>query len=89
MTEPPTNSEQSKLRRYLRLSTLGIELGLLVMIGLIGGQWLDKKFGTAPWLLLAGMLLGLTAGFRTIYRALKGLNAEPPEAGSGPGNPGT
>lgn len=87
MAEHPNGDERGKLRRYLRLSTLGIELGLLVMIGLVGGQWLDKTFGTAPWLLLAGMLFGLAAGFRTIYRALKSLQAPPPDGGSRSGGP--
>jgi ATP synthase protein I len=67
-------------RRYLRFSTIGIELGLAVLIGLMGGQWLDRQFGTDPWLLLLGLLFGLGAGFRSIFRALKDMNApqEPP-----------
>jgi F0F1-type ATP synthase assembly protein I len=69
-------------RRYLRFSSLGIELGLAVVLGLMGGQWLDKQFGTAPWLLLAGLLIGLAAGFRGMLRALKGLSAPPPDSGS-------
>jgi ATP synthase protein I len=77
--------DPSKWRRYLRFSSLGIELGLSVMIGLIGGQWLDKYFGTAPWLLLAGLLFGMAAGFRSMYRALKSLNAPPSEPGPGSG----
>lgn len=70
-------------RRYLRFSSLGIELGLSVMIGLIGGQWLDRYFGTAPWLLLAGLLFGLAAGFRSMFRALKELKAPPPGENDG------
>lgn len=82
--------DPSKWRRYLRFSSLGIELGLAVMLGLIAGQWLDKYFGehgykTEPWLLLAGLLFGMAAGFRSMYRALKRLNAPPsePKPGSG------
>lgn len=67
-------------RRYLRFSSMGIELGLSVMAGLIGGQWLDKKFGTTPWLLLVGLLLGMAAGFRSMWRALRALKqTETPE----------
>lgn len=62
----------SPWKRYLRFSSIGIELGLSVMIGLIGGQWLDTRFHTS-WLWLLGLLLGVAAGFLTIYRALKDL----------------
>ncbi|NIP72152.1 MAG: AtpZ/AtpI family protein [Gammaproteobacteria bacterium] len=70
MAEPP-----GKFRRYLRFSTVGLELGLSVLIGLFVGQWLDARFGTEPWLLLLFLMFGMAAGFRSIYRALKDLNA--------------
>lgn len=63
-------------RRYLRFSTVGLELGLSVLVGLIIGQWLDERLGTEPWLLLLFLLLGMAAGFRSVYRALKNLNEE-------------
>lgn len=77
MPEQPGAEEPSKLKRYLRLSTIGIEMGLSVMIGLVGGQWLDKYFGTAPYLLLVGLLFGMTAGILSIVRAVKSVNAMP------------
>jgi ATP synthase protein I len=54
--------------RYLRYSTVGLEMGLSVIIGLFVGQWLDKQFGTEPWLLLVFLLFGMVAGFRSIFR---------------------
>jgi len=62
-------------KRYLRFSSIGIELGLSVVIGLIAGQWLDRRFGTQPWLTLVGLLFGVAAGFRTVYKALKDLKS--------------
>ena len=82
MPEDNNPDQPTPWRRYLRFSSLGIELGLCVMIGLIGGQWLDKKFGTEPWLLLAGLLIGLAAGFRSMFRALKELNKPQKDSGS-------
>jgi F0F1-type ATP synthase assembly protein I len=84
--------QPSPWRRYLRFSSMGIELGLSVMIGLIGGQWLDKRFGTEPWLLLLGLVFGMAAGFRSVFRALKDLTAagksapldNPPAGGTPP-----
>ncbi len=40
------------------------------VIGLYGGQWLDRRLGTYPWLTLIGLALGVTAGFRTVLREL-------------------
>jgi F0F1-type ATP synthase assembly protein I len=68
----------SKTSRYLRLSSVGLELGAAVIIGLWGGQWLDTKLGTTPWLMLLGLAFGMTAGFRSIFRLLKDAN-RPPE----------
>lgn len=46
-----------------------------VVTGYLLGSWLDRKFGTSPWLVVAGVLLGTVAGilelFRTVSRSLK------------------
>jgi F0F1-type ATP synthase assembly protein I len=49
--------------------TVGLEFGLSVLVGLWGGQWLDKKFGFAPWLTLLGIGFGTAAGVRALIRA--------------------
>jgi ATP synthase protein I len=88
VSENPNSEQPSPWKRYMRFSSLGIELGLSVMIGLIGGQWLDKHFSTEPWLLLVGLLFGMAAGIRSMYSALKRLNApqerEPPQTDQRP-----
>jgi ATP synthase protein I len=73
----------SKFSRYLRFSSIGLELGGAVIIGLLVGQWLDRKFGTEPWLMLLFLLFGMAAGFRSVYRLLKDLNKP---AGPGDGS---
>lgn len=65
----------NRMRKYLRLSTVGLELGLSVLIGLFIGQYLDEWLGTEPWLLLLFLILGMVAGFRSIFRLLRDLNA--------------
>jgi ATP synthase protein I len=64
----------NKFRKYLRFSTVGLELGLSVIVGLLIGQYLDEKFGTEPWLLLLFLIFGMAAGFRSIFRLLKDLD---------------
>lgn len=56
--------------------TLGIEIVLSVAVGLLGGSWLDKRFGSSPWFTLIGLAYGLAAAGRAIYRALKQANAD-------------
>jgi F0F1-type ATP synthase assembly protein I len=34
------------------------------------GQWLDRKLGTAPWMLMLGVFLGAGASFYSMYRKL-------------------
>jgi ATP synthase protein I len=41
------------------------------VITLLAGIWLDGKFGTEPWLMLACLALGLFAGFRGVLRAVE------------------
>lgn len=42
----------------------------IVGLGAVLGWWLDKKWGTAPWLLLAASLLGIGLGMAVFFRAV-------------------
>lgn len=77
-----------QLNSALRLASVGIELAISTVIGLLGGRWLDGKLGTEPYLMIVGLLLGVTAGFRSLYLAARKANRatqsernpnEPPE----------
>lgn len=52
-------------------STLGLEMGASLAIGLLGGQWLDAKLGTAPYLFWFGFIVGLGAAGRAVVRAIR------------------
>jgi ATP synthase protein I len=54
----------------LSASSVGLELGICVAIGVFLGRWLDEELGTEPWLLLLFLGLGLAAGFRSVLRAV-------------------
>jgi ATP synthase protein I len=54
----------------LSSSSVGLELGLAVVVALLFGMWLDGKLGTQPWLMLVFLVLGLVAGFRNVLRAV-------------------
>lgn len=48
-------------------SAVGLTFVVAIVLGLSAGWWLDKKLGSAPWLLLAGLLLGVAAGFKNLF----------------------
>lgn len=60
----------------VRYSTVGLELAVSIVLGLLGGNWLDGRFGTEPWLALVGLGFGTIAGFRFVWRAAKGMKSD-------------
>ena len=48
--------------------TLGIQLAAAVALMFFLGRWLDERWGTTPWMMLAGTTLGATAG---LYNFIK------------------
>jgi len=54
----------------LSASSVGLELGISVMLGLVGGYYLDRYLGTTPWMMLLFLVFGLIAGFRGVLRAV-------------------
>ncbi|MDH4249177.1 MAG: AtpZ/AtpI family protein [Deltaproteobacteria bacterium] len=64
------------LKRYLRYSTIGLEMGLAVGLGFYAGRWLDARLGSTPWLLLLFTFFGFGAGFLNLWRTLRSLQDE-------------
>lgn len=54
----------------LRLAGAGLQLALTLVAALYGGQWLDRRFGTAPVFLYLGVALGALGGMVALYRQL-------------------
>ena len=74
---PPQGEDKSKvIKQIAYYSTIGLEMGLAVAVGVGIGYYLDKWLGTDPWLLIVFLLFGIVAGFRSLYRALKRLERE-------------
>ena len=49
---------------------VGFQLAAAVVIGLLGGNYLDTKIGTAPWLAIISLILGSVGGFWNLIRIL-------------------
>lgn len=74
--QPPLQQDWKGLGNY---ATLGLEIALSVVVGLFGGQWLDKKLNTGGVLTWVGFAYGLAAAGRAIYRAVRRSNREADE----------
>lgn len=67
----------------LRYMGLGLELAAGVAGLALLGHWIDRHFGSAPWGLLAGAVIGLLGGMYNLIRAAVGGKSEPPPPGAG------
>ena len=76
MAKEIRSDNKGDLKRYLRFSTVGLEMGLSVGLGFYFGKWLDEKFGTDPWLVLLFVFFGLGAGFLSLWRSMRAMRDE-------------
>jgi ATP synthase protein I len=60
----------SALRAVAVLSGAGFMMAASVALGALLGNWLDHRWGTEPWLLVVGFLLGTVAGFVQMARII-------------------
>jgi ATP synthase protein I len=52
-------------------SSIGISMVIAIFGSLFLGVWLDRRWGTDPYLTLLFLLLGIVAGFRNIFFLIK------------------
>ena len=76
MIDAPQDAERTKsFRQIARFSSIGIFWGVAVGIGWWFGSWLDRRFDTAPWFMVVGILVGVAAGFKEMYLTGKAAQA--------------
>jgi ATP synthase protein I len=54
---------------------LGLQFAASIIVFLFLGQWLDRRLGTAPWMLLIGVFVGAGGSFYSMYRRLMAAQA--------------
>ncbi|MCX8023520.1 MAG: AtpZ/AtpI family protein [Syntrophorhabdaceae bacterium] len=64
------------IKTLLSYSSLGLEMGFCVVIGLAVGHYLDKYFKTGPYLTLIFLIFGIIAAFKAVYNAYKRLKRD-------------
>ncbi|MDG2504594.1 MAG: AtpZ/AtpI family protein [Crocinitomicaceae bacterium] len=72
-------SEPPKLRRkankYVKFSSLGIQMGLIIFVFTKGGLWLDSYFETeTPWYTVGLSLTGVIGSLSLIIREVIKMN---------------
>ena len=57
---------------YLAVPTL---LAASILVGFFLGKWADNRLDTEPYLLILGLVLGMAAAGRELYRLIKKVQA--------------
>ncbi|MFH1193472.1 MAG: AtpZ/AtpI family protein [bacterium] len=81
--------DKKKSDMWQALSLLG-QLGYVIAIPLVilalGGRFIDKKYGTSPWFLIAGMFLALIISTFWVYKKTAEIMSEATEEHKKPNN---
>jgi F0F1-type ATP synthase assembly protein I len=72
---PPGGREASSGPSASEFAGVGLQFAASIILCLFAGQWIDRKFGTAPWFLIIGVFFGAAAGFHSLYRKLMAAQA--------------
>ncbi len=57
----------------------GIQLAATVVLMFFIGRWLDRQFGTDPWLMLVGIFFGLGAGLYNFVKIVQRVDKKKTE----------
>jgi F0F1-type ATP synthase assembly protein I len=60
---------------FALFSEIGLVLLVTILVGVLGGYWVDQQLRTLPFFILVGFLAGLGAGTRAVYRLISGFLA--------------
>jgi len=67
------------LRRFQDVGsygTVGLDFAVAVTFCFLGGWWLDRKLGAAPWFMMVGLVLGTVVGFSMVFKAARKMRDE-------------
>jgi F0F1-type ATP synthase assembly protein I len=69
-----TFKKKAVLGKIITYSSIGIQIGFTIGIGIFGGVYLDRWLNTGPWLTFLGLLIGVVSGFTRLYQIGKEFN---------------
>ncbi|MCC5934823.1 MAG: AtpZ/AtpI family protein [Candidatus Cyclonatronum sp.] len=62
------------VRGFGQYIQFGLQVGITMSVPVLIGVWLDNRYDTGPWLMLAGIFLGFISMLWTIYKTALELN---------------
>ncbi len=74
---PPKEVDEKRRKRQQTISvygtygTMGFELAFSLVLPIVGGMYLDKRWDIIPWLTITGIFLGFATAFRVLMKYLK------------------
>ncbi|HLE21203.1 MAG TPA: AtpZ/AtpI family protein [Vicinamibacteria bacterium] len=60
-----------RFQKLALLSTVGLMIPIAITSGAAAGYYLDRRWGTFPWLSFVGFCFGVAAAFINLLRVLK------------------
>jgi ATP synthase protein I len=75
---PKKSSNKKPLNAYARYSGLAIQMVVVVVLGILGGRWLDSKVeNETPWWTVGGALFGIFGAMFYLFKEVKaGMNED-------------
>ena len=70
------DSDPSGLRSAGMLLAIPSLLIVAPLMGFFLGRWLDRRFATDPWFMIAGVILGFVAAGRETFLIIRRVEAE-------------
>ena len=72
------DKKQNMPKALANAVNLGTSVAMTFAVGLLGGQWLDAKFNTDPWLMITGLLLAMLTSGKMMWGRLMEDNQSGP-----------
>jgi F0F1-type ATP synthase assembly protein I len=69
MPAPKSSRGEGDLK-WVGLLQVGMALVGSIALGYFLGAWLDKKWGSSPWAVVGGVVLGSLGGFVHLFRTI-------------------
>jgi len=71
MDEPVKNDKLRQLQAVGMVWNVIVSIALPTTLMALGGRWLDRRFGSSPWMTILGLLAALGISYLLVIRQAK------------------